>query len=241
LAPNFKTDIIGTFNVLFDNACWFSSINVIARPNMPYIIHFGPYRPHCFVSGDASPLLSLTPQNMYDKLATSTFNKASYHSLTRRCWILQCTTLKEPDDPIGTTRQLVRSALIPNVTARPNLPYIVRFRPYRPYGFIPSDASPLLSLTSQNVYNKLTISTLNKTSYHSLIRRCGILQLITCFTCVFGKPLVKFVLIIRNTPLGRGKGYRIINTQNKQKNMFILSFCWNDIMNFLIGRFMAWL
>ena len=130
---------------------------ITARPNLPYIVHFEPYRPHGSVPGDASPLLSLTPQNTYDKLATNILNKASYHSLTRRCGILQSTPLKEPDDPVGTTGQPVRSALIPNVIARPNLPYIVRFGPYRPHGFVPGDASPLLGLTPQNVYDKLEI------------------------------------------------------------------------------------
>jgi hypothetical protein len=149
---------------------------VTARPNLPYIVRFGPYRTHGFVPGDVSPLLSLTPQNMYDKVATSTLNKASYHSLTRRCGILQSTPLKEPDDPVGTTRQPVRSNLIPNVTTQPNLPYIVCFGPYCPHGFVPGDVSPLLSLTPQNVYDKLTTSTLNKASYHSLTRQCGILQ-----------------------------------------------------------------
>uniref|UniRef100_A0A2K2B4V2 Uncharacterized protein n=1 Tax=Populus trichocarpa TaxID=3694 RepID=A0A2K2B4V2_POPTR len=43
-------------------------------------------------------------------------------------------------------------------------------------GGFSSDASPLLSLTPQNAYNMLTTSTLNKVSYHSLTRRCGILQ-----------------------------------------------------------------
>jgi len=120
---------------------------VTARPNLPYIIRFGPYRPHGFVPGDASPLLSLMPQNTYDKLATSTLNKASYHSLTRQCGILQSTPLKEPNDPVGTIGQLVRSALIRNVTVQPNLSYIVRFGPYRPHDFVHGDSSPLLSLT----------------------------------------------------------------------------------------------
>jgi len=110
--------------------------NVTARPNLPYIVRFGPYCPHGFVCGDASPLLSLTPQNAYDKLTTSTTNKASNQLLTRRYGILQSTPLMELDDPVGTTRQPMRSALIPNVTARPNLPYIVHFGPYCPYGFI---------------------------------------------------------------------------------------------------------
>ena len=150
--------------------------SVTARPNLSYIIRFGPYRPHGFVPGDVSPLLSLTPQNAYDKLATNTLNKASYQSLTRRCGILQSTPLKEPDDPVGTTRQPVRLALIPNVTARPNLPYIVRLGPYRPHSFVPGDASPLLSLTPQNTFDKLATNTLNKANYQSLTRRCGILQ-----------------------------------------------------------------
>ena len=122
-------------------------ICVTARPNLPYIVRFGPYHPHGFVPGDASPLLSLMSQNTYDKLATSTLNKASYHSLTCRCGILQSTPLKEPNDPVGTIGQPVRSTLIPNVTAQPNLSYIVRFRPYRPYNFVHGDSSPLLSLT----------------------------------------------------------------------------------------------
>jgi len=149
---------------------------VTAWPNLPYIVRFKPYRPHGFVPGYASPLLSLTPQNTYDKLATNTLNKASYHSLTRRCGILQSTPLKEPDDPVGTTGQPVRLALIPNITARPNLPYIIRFGPYRPHGFVPGDASSLLGLTPQNVYDKLATNTLNKANYHSFTRRCGILQ-----------------------------------------------------------------
>jgi hypothetical protein len=33
---------------------------VIARPNMPYIVRFEPYRPHGFVLGDVSTLLSMT-------------------------------------------------------------------------------------------------------------------------------------------------------------------------------------
>jgi hypothetical protein len=56
---------------------------------MLYIVHFRPYRPHGFVPSDASPLLSLTPQNAYNMLATSTINKASYQTLTRQCTILQ--------------------------------------------------------------------------------------------------------------------------------------------------------
>ena len=44
---------------------------------------------------------------------------------------------------------------IVNVTTQPNLLYIVRFGPYRPHGFVPSDASLLLSPTSQNTYDKL--------------------------------------------------------------------------------------
>jgi hypothetical protein len=98
-----------------------------APPNLPYIVRFGPYRPHGFVPSDASPLLSLTPQNAYDKLATNTLNKASYQSLTRRCGIWQSTSLKEPDDTIGTTGQPVRSALIPNVTPHTFITFIIIF------------------------------------------------------------------------------------------------------------------
>jgi hypothetical protein len=79
-----------------------SQMNIVtARPNLPYIIHFGPYRPHDFVPGDVSPLLSLTSQNAYNKLATSILNKVSYHSLTRRCGILQiCFMEKKCNDMI---------------------------------------------------------------------------------------------------------------------------------------------
>ena len=151
-------------------------LNVTARPNLPYIVRFGPHRPHGFVPGDASPLLSLMPQNAYNKLATSTTYKASNTSFTLRCGILQSTPLKEPDNPVGTTGQPVRSALIPNVTAWPNLPYIVRFGPHRPHGFVPGDASPLLSPTPQNTYNKLATSTTYKANNTSLTRRCGMLH-----------------------------------------------------------------
>jgi hypothetical protein len=147
-----------------------NNICITVGPNLLYIVRFGPYFPHGFISGDASSLLSLTPQNTYDMLATSTLNKVSYHSFTRRCGILQSTPLKEPDDPVGTTGQPVRSALIPNVIVRPNLPYIVRFGPYRPHGFVSGDASSLLSLIPQNTYDMLATSTLNKASYHSLTR-----------------------------------------------------------------------
>ena len=125
---------------------------VTARPNMLYIVCFRPYRPHSFVLGDASPLLSLMPQNAYNMLATSITNKASYQTLICRCGILQFTPFKEPDNPVDTTEQLVRSALIPNVTARPSMLYIVRFGPYHPHGFVLGDTSPLLSLTPQNTY-----------------------------------------------------------------------------------------
>jgi hypothetical protein len=149
---------------------------VTVWPNILYIARFRPYRPHGFIPGDTSPLLSLTLQNAYNMLATSTTNKASYQTLTRWCGILQSTLLKEPDDPVGTTGQPMRSALIPNVTAWPNMLYIVRFGPYCLHGFVPGDASPLLSLTPQNAYNMLATSTTNKASYQTLTRRCGILQ-----------------------------------------------------------------
>jgi len=100
---------------------------VTARPNMSYIVRFGPYRLHNFVLRDANPLLSLAFQNAYNMLATNITNKISYQTLTRQCKILQSTLFKDPDDPVGTIEQPVRSALIPNVTARPNMSYIVCF------------------------------------------------------------------------------------------------------------------
>jgi len=78
------------------------------------------YHPHEFVLGDHA-----WSQNMSDKSTISTTNKVSYQILTCRCRILQSTPFKEPDDPVGTTGQPVRLALILNVTAQPNLPNIV--------------------------------------------------------------------------------------------------------------------
>jgi len=144
---------------------------------MLYIVCFGPYCPHGFVSGDESSLLSLTPQNAYNMLSTNITNKASYQTLTRRCGILHSILFKEPNDLVSTIGHPVRSALIPNVTAQPNMLYIVCFGPYRPHSFVLDDASPLLSLTPQNTYNMLATSTTNKVSYQTLTYRCGILHL----------------------------------------------------------------
>jgi len=178
---------------------FFEIYTITTRPNMMYLVCFGPCRPHSFVPDDASPFLSLTLQNAYNMLATSTTNKASYQTLTRRCGILQSTPLKEPDDLVGTTGQPVRSVLIPNVTTWANMLYIVCFGPYRPHGFVPGDASPLLSLTPQNTYNILATSTTNKASNQILTRRCGILhilsKLLVLYCCLllflmsFGKKL----------------------------------------------------
>jgi hypothetical protein len=76
-----------------------------------------------------------------------------------------------PSSLRSTTGQPVRSALIPNVIARPNLPYIVRFGSYRLHGFVPGDTSSLLSLTLQNTYDKLVTGILNKINYHFLTVR----------------------------------------------------------------------
>ena len=62
------------------------------------------------------------------------------------------------------------------VTTRPNLPYIVRSRPYRPHGFVPSDVSPLISLTSKSTYNRSTTSTTHKALTLNARFRCGISQ-----------------------------------------------------------------
>ena len=149
-----------------------SNINLhhqyLAQHNILYIVCFEFYCLHGFVFGDASLFLSLTPQNTYNMLATSITIKASYQTLTRRCEILQSTPLKEPDDPVGTTGQPMRSALILNVTARPSMSYIVRFGSYRPHGFVLGDASPLMCLTPQNAYNMLATSITNKISYQIL-------------------------------------------------------------------------
>jgi hypothetical protein len=143
-----------------------------------YIVCFGPYGHNDFVPGDSNPLLSLMPQNTYNMLATNTTNKTNYQTLTRWCEILQSTPFKEPDDLVGTTGQLVRSALIPNVTTQFNMLYIVRFRPYRPHGFVPGDAIHLPSLTPQNAYNMLATNTINNVSYQILIRQYEILHII---------------------------------------------------------------
>jgi hypothetical protein len=59
----------------------------------------------------------------------------------------------------------------PNVTVRPNLPDIVRFRPYHPHGFILGDHT-----WPQNASDKSWTSTTNNVSYQILTRWCGILQ-----------------------------------------------------------------
>ena len=43
------------------------------------IVLFGPYRPHGFISGNASPLLSLTPQNTFNMLAPALLIKSATH------------------------------------------------------------------------------------------------------------------------------------------------------------------
>jgi hypothetical protein len=109
---------------------------------------------------------------MSDKLATSTINKVSYQLLTRRCGVLQSTPFKERNNLVGTTGQPVRLTLIPNVTARPNLPHIIRFGPYRPHRFV------LGSHTwPQNASDKSPTSTTNKANYQLLTCRYRILHL----------------------------------------------------------------
>ena len=102
---------------------------VTAQPNLPDIIRFEPY--HLLVLDDHAWL-----QNTFDKLATNTTNKTSYQILTCRYGILQSTPFKEPDNPVGTTGQLVTPALISNVTVQPNLQDIIRFRLCLPYEFV---------------------------------------------------------------------------------------------------------
>jgi hypothetical protein len=72
----------------------YKNTNITAQPNMLYIVRFEPYRPHGFVLGDASPLMSLTPQNTYNMLATSTTNKAMTLVARFRCGISQSPHLK---------------------------------------------------------------------------------------------------------------------------------------------------
>jgi hypothetical protein len=72
----------------------YKNTNVTAQPNMLYIVRFEPYRPHGFVFGDASPLISLTLQNTYNMLATSTTNKAMTMDACFRCGISQSPHLK---------------------------------------------------------------------------------------------------------------------------------------------------
>jgi len=62
------------------------------------------------------------------------------------------------------------------VTTRPNLPYIVRSRPYCSHGFVLSDVSPLMSLTSKSTYSRSTISTTHKALALNARFRCGISQ-----------------------------------------------------------------
>jgi hypothetical protein len=51
-------------------------------------------RSHGFVHGDVSPLLSLTPQNTYNRSATSTTHKALALDARFRCGISQSPNLK---------------------------------------------------------------------------------------------------------------------------------------------------
>jgi len=129
--------------------------DVTAWPNLPDIVHFEPYRPYRFVLGD-----HIWPQNASNKSATCTTNKASYQILIHRCEILQSTPFKEPNDLVGTTRQPMRLALIPNVTAWPKLLDIVHFRPYRPHKFVLGGHT-----WPQNASAKSATSTSNKTNY----------------------------------------------------------------------------
>jgi hypothetical protein len=68
-------------------------------------------------------------------------------------------------------------ALISNVIAQLNMPYIVRFGSYCPHGFVLGDASPLLRLTPQNTYNMSTIGFTHKVLALDARFRYGILQL----------------------------------------------------------------
>jgi hypothetical protein len=74
--------------------------HLTARPNMLYIICFESYYPHGFVPDDASSLLSLTPQNAYNMLATSIINKISYQTFTRRCEILHHTYSRRTQEQV---------------------------------------------------------------------------------------------------------------------------------------------
>jgi hypothetical protein len=89
-------------------------------------------------------------------------------------WDITIHPLKELDDPVSTTRQPMRSALIPNVTARPNLPYIVRLTTLM---FCSWWHEPTSELDAPKRIWQVSTSTLDKTSYHSLTRRCEILHM----------------------------------------------------------------
>jgi hypothetical protein len=93
--------VVESFFLALDGLVLFPTI-VTTQPNMLYIVLFGLYCPHGFVPDDVISLLSLTPQNAYNMLATITTNKASYQTLTCQREILQSTLLKESDDPVGT-------------------------------------------------------------------------------------------------------------------------------------------
>jgi len=72
----------------------YKNTNVTVQPNMLYIVCFESYRLHGFVLGDASPRISLTPQNTYNMLATSTTNKVMTLDARFRCGISQSPHLK---------------------------------------------------------------------------------------------------------------------------------------------------
>jgi hypothetical protein len=135
-------------------------------PTQPAVyVRFRPYRPHGFVPGDASLLMSLTPQNAYNKLTTSTTHKALALDARFRCGISQSPTLRQA---------ILGSDTKCNSPAQPVV--YCPFWALRPHGFVHSDASSLMSLTSQNAYNRSATSTTHKALALDARFRCGISQ-----------------------------------------------------------------
>jgi hypothetical protein len=98
------------------------------------------------------------------------------------------------------------------VTARPNLPDIVRFGLYHSHGFVLGDHAWL-----QNAFDKLATSIINKANNQLLTRQCGILQLY--FLWVDDNPL-RWLLVF-------------LSINGIIKTFFILSYQIHSYRNFM--------
>jgi hypothetical protein len=149
---------------------------VTAQPNMSYIIRFGPYHPHGFVFGDASPLLNLTPQNTYNMLVTSTTNKASYQTLTRAMWDIIIHPLEEVRQHSRRNRTAIE---VDSDTKYNNLTQHVVY--YSLWALSPSRVcswwcEPTFEFDDSKRVQHVASNTTNMANYQTLTHWCEILQ-----------------------------------------------------------------